>query len=442
MKKSLLVAAAALVALSASATIRPHASKARFAKEKKEVLTTPGAFKNHAAKLEAMNAFYSNTQQKASKVPFVKANRAPEDVNLIPCYSEWTYYYSSILGGFIPKIMHDKASFAVDGEKAYLAPFAELNYVVGVLDTEAENIYADYGAVVYKFDSQVIGKYQDSETNTEVNLVLEPCGVENYAPVRNAEAQSFYAYYFAEDNEFYIPSTTCLAVYEEDRSKTELFDEYFVARVLDLQPQEELNQYISKGTFTGKSYYGAANDVSGDCQIYLGNGIYCVKGADGAYEKAWIEYTIDEKDNTLATVMADQFVGKFNFYDDDTHTTTHPGIIGTVGLLQEDGQLTAYNKEGDYSSSYKITENENETTTIANTNNTCYGDYVYEAGGGGMYNCIDQSITILYEPIETGINTVKANAANSAAVYNLAGQKVGKDFKGLVIKDGKKYIQK
>ena len=29
-----------------------------------------------------------------------------------------------------------------------------------------------------------------------------------------------------------------------------------------------------------------------------------------------------------------------------------------------------------------------------------------------------------------------------AAVYNLAGQKVGKDFKGLVIKDGKKYIQK
>ena len=58
-----------------------------------------------------------------------------------------------------------------------------------------------------------------------------------------------------------------------------------------------------------------------------------------------------------------------------------------------------------------------------------------------MYNCIDQSITILYEEV-SGINAVKANVANNAAVYNLAGQKVGKDFKGLVIKDGKKFIQK
>ena len=45
------------------------------------------------------------------------------------------------------------------------------------------------------------------------------------------------------------------------------------------------------------------------------------------------------------------------------------------------------------------------------------------------------------EIVVTGINTVKANVENSA-IYNLAGQKVGKDFKGLVIKDGKKMIQK
>lgn len=45
------------------------------------------------------------------------------------------------------------------------------------------------------------------------------------------------------------------------------------------------------------------------------------------------------------------------------------------------------------------------------------------------------------EIVVTGINTVKANVENSA-IYNLAGQKVGADFKGLVIKDGKKMIQK
>lgn len=42
----------------------------------------------------------------------------------------------------------------------------------------------------------------------------------------------------------------------------------------------------------------------------------------------------------------------------------------------------------------------------------------------------------------TAIQTVKATQATDGAVYNLAGQKVGNDFKGIVIKDGKKMLQK
>lgn len=42
----------------------------------------------------------------------------------------------------------------------------------------------------------------------------------------------------------------------------------------------------------------------------------------------------------------------------------------------------------------------------------------------------------------TGISTVKAAANNNAVVYNLAGQKVGADFKGIVVKNGVKMIQK
>jgi hypothetical protein len=46
-----------------------------------------------------------------------------------------------------------------------------------------------------------------------------------------------------------------------------------------------------------------------------------------------------------------------------------------------------------------------------------------------------------YDP--SGIETVKATAkAGNNAIYNLAGQKVGKDYKGLVIMNGKKTIQK
>ena len=43
--------------------------------------------------------------------------------------------------------------------------------------------------------------------------------------------------------------------------------------------------------------------------------------------------------------------------------------------------------------------------------------------------------------ISTGISNVKA-AATDAAIYNMAGQKVGKDYKGVVIQNGKKFVVK
>ena len=45
------------------------------------------------------------------------------------------------------------------------------------------------------------------------------------------------------------------------------------------------------------------------------------------------------------------------------------------------------------------------------------------------------------EPI-TGIQTVKADDAATGASYNLAGQKVGESYKGVVIKNGKKVVIK
>lgn len=46
-------------------------------------------------------------------------------------------------------------------------------------------------------------------------------------------------------------------------------------------------------------------------------------------------------------------------------------------------------------------------------------------------------------PVPTGINNITTEAADAnAPAYNLAGQKVGKEYKGVVIKAGKKFIQK
>ena len=46
-----------------------------------------------------------------------------------------------------------------------------------------------------------------------------------------------------------------------------------------------------------------------------------------------------------------------------------------------------------------------------------------------------------YEAGTAGINSVKATAENTA-IYNLAGQQVDKNYKGVVIQNGKKMIQK
>ena len=45
-------------------------------------------------------------------------------------------------------------------------------------------------------------------------------------------------------------------------------------------------------------------------------------------------------------------------------------------------------------------------------------------------------------PVETGIKGIVTDQPSSAAIYNLAGQRVDKAYKGIVVKEGKKYIAK
>ena len=52
-----------------------------------------------------------------------------------------------------------------------------------------------------------------------------------------------------------------------------------------------------------------------------------------------------------------------------------------------------------------------------------------------------KKITVILKNDPTGINEVSNSTAN-APIYNLAGQRVGKDYKGVVIQNGKKFIKK
>jgi hypothetical protein len=53
-----------------------------------------------------------------------------------------------------------------------------------------------------------------------------------------------------------------------------------------------------------------------------------------------------------------------------------------------------------------------------------------------------KGLTIGVDPNAAGISVAKAEKNGNGLVYNLAGQRVGKDYKGLVIKNGKKFVIK
>lgn len=67
---------------------------------------------------------------------------------------------------------------------------------------------------------------------------------------------------------------------------------------------------------------------------------------------------------------------------------------------------------------------------------------IYLQGPAGAQFVLADAYVCVKDYVATGISqTIAAPAAKSSKVFNLAGQQVGKSFKGVVIKNGKKYVQ-
>lgn len=69
--------------------------------------------------------------------------------------------------------------------------------------------------------------------------------------------------------------------------------------------------------------------------------------------------------------------------------------------------------------------------------------YTVQGLFGQIFNNVPEILMTKKVKETTGINSITTDAADvNAPTYNLAGQKVGKEYKGVVIKAGKKFIQK
>ena len=125
-------------------------------------------------------------------------------------------------------------------------------------------------------------------------------------------------------------------------------------------------------------------------------------------------------------------IGDVNFTTEEQHfnkTFTVPSEADGMQSISFD--MAVIKEANDYTIKNVIWKLEDGTESLIN-----------QTGGENFWLKISAG-TAPYQFEETAINGVVVNnKKSSAATYNLAGQRVAKTYKGIVVKDGKKYIAK
>lgn len=113
----------------------------------------------------------------------------------------------------------------------------------------------------------------------------------------------------------------------------------------------------------------------------------------------------------------------------ESHKPSDARGVELYAGVTEDGKIDAATKIGD---SFKPTTKDTYTWKIETAGDVI----VYNTSGCHLY-----SLTVTPgDP--SGISVAETKKVQNDAIYNLAGQKVGNDYKGIVIKNGRKFMQK
>ena len=431
MKKFLLIVVAAFAAANVSAA--NGVKKANFPKAQK-AMVAPDAHLGILSK--SLNAAMQAMSEQKAEMSAKTIQKAPDASELIPCYAEETGMYLPSFG-FVDQFMYDAASYLVQDGKAYLAPFANLGMVEGVVEAGVQNMYSVLGADSITFTCSSIATL----TATGEKLYLEPCDWVDYTAVRMDGAKTFGAYYFAEYGELYVPEILALFV-EEPMEKSPVSHSY-VLYPLDLMPQSLYAEYTSKATASAFELWGQLSFSTDKAIAVFGEDCVYVKGAEMEFNPdAWMRFAVDENDESIYNVSALQGYTSYTY-------KSNPAIWVMVGATHDGSSVSGFTGASITSSpvSFKWVDNADETSTLSILDNQALGNYVISSEpdgvkGLGFYESYaNMTINITYESI-VGINEVKGNKQQNDAIYNIAGQRVAKDYKGLVIKNGKKYLVK
>ena len=125
--------------------------------------------------------------------------------------------------------------------------------------------------------------------------------------------------------------------------------------------------------------------------------------------------------------------GTYNFYGNasaEDYSYTYGALTGTYEstLTVSEGDYILY-KNGENVGFYMV----GSSVTI----NQCHAYLPASAVSGS-----EAKLRFVFADDATGIKAIATEAVENGAIYNLSGQRVGTDYKGIVIKNGKKYLVK
>lgn len=219
----------------------------------------------------------------------------------------------------------------------------------------------------------------------------------------------------------------------------------------DQKNQGDINYYYVVGTGNPYTAMAAEEIVTDDTPTGLYRALYTYYVADGTngmpvsglyYKftpktdgtlklKVWSNkgkrntFIVEESSKQPISYTAEGYINGQNDADGKKKWLTNEEILA---LHANDASLSAY--------------------VIGQGNQPYWGTLTVTVENGKSYWLFQDSSQIGFQgfefaPTATGISTVNADVVEAdAPVYNLAGQRVSKDTKGLLIKNGKKFINK
>lgn len=173
--------------------------------------------------------------------------------------------------------------------------------------------------------------------------------------------------------------------------------------------------------------------ISGTVKVdyAVNNGIPYLKANDATKADALTKTTSTEEAQpivaTVADILAKKYINDLVIIKDVTFKKEVSGQYTNFFIYDGDQKVQLYDK---FQVSDLATLTDGQTYTV-------------QGLFGQIFNNVPEILMTKKVAETSGINNITTDAANAnAPVFNLAGQKVGKAYKGVVIKAGKKFIQK